>query len=125
MSDSSKKLRSPLAVYGPFVALVGVLGVTLAVLFSLGAQGDPSVGAGAAEKPTPSPSREELMQQMGYSEPKKVRARVEELIQKRGYSWFDLSEEEKQELTRSTRGNGRSLFEEMATKLREKEKKGK
>jgi hypothetical protein len=116
MSDSSPKMRSPIAAYGPIIALVAVLGVALAVLFSLGSGTSGTENLAPDPKATPV-SQEEMRAQMGYTNPGDAKKKVEELIKKRGRSWFKLKPDEQQELNRISRGHGREMFEGVISSL--------
>ncbi|MGC4046015.1 MAG: hypothetical protein QM758_19655 [Armatimonas sp.] len=125
MSDSSPKLRSPIAAYGPIVLSLAAIGIAVAVLFAMGsakqaAETPPSTGL----PPGPSGvSAKEQTKRMGYGDPDEARAESLKLMKTRGMSWFDLTAEEKGKINRLTHGGGRNFYEELVDKERAKTKK--
>jgi hypothetical protein len=121
MSDPKTKLRSPLAAYGPIIALIAVLGVALGVLFNLGnASSSPLAPPPPSSKPPGNVTREEVYRQAGLAPEEQVQKKIDGLIKTRGPSWFDLKPDEQRDLDRMTRGSGRSKYESTVEALRKK-----
>jgi hypothetical protein len=121
MSDSTPKLRSPLAAYGPIIALIAVLVVALGVLFTLG--GSPSSPLDPPPPPSKPPggmTKEEMYKRAGVAPEEEIQKEISGLIKTRGMSWFDLKPEERQHLDRITRGSGRMKYEAAVDTLRAK-----
>jgi hypothetical protein len=121
MSDSKPKLRSPLAAYGPIIAVVAMLGVALAVLLTLGnSRTSPFEPPPPPSKPPGGMTKEEMYRQAGMAPEEEIQKKIDSLIKTRGLSWFDLTPEERRNLDRATRGSGRSKYEATVEALRKK-----
>jgi hypothetical protein len=118
MSDSPRKLRSPLAAYGPLIGLVAVIAVAVFVMFSMVTTRPEPV----APTPVPTPvSPEKMRERMGMPDLQELNKKVRELVKKYGYSWYDLPASEKAKLMREAHGQGQQIFERVVDELRQEE----
>ncbi len=125
MSDSSPKLRSPIAAYGPVVVPVVIFTLGISVLFVLGRSKPPRESFSITEM-TPPPraiSPKEVQKRMGYGDPDEARAEAQKLMKERGLSWFDLKPEDQNKLNKLTRGGGRKMYETVVSEERAKNPK--